>query len=1275
MKKNYQNEHLLTRKPAVRMQLLLLLLFLTISSLVNGGINNGTHTNLADWPLSLSGSSFDPASGHNNTVAGSDEITEGFATLTLSAAFPMPATGTGDPPVSGYLTKTPDVTNVCEGTNVSATLTPGTGGNGTDETESNTFDGTSWSGWISYSSGTDISTTGKTEVQIHTRRMADSPDSPDFYSMQTWTVFSAFTPGEIAATGQTICYNTSPTTAIVNTTVASGGDNSIVYSWRASTDSYVAVISGANLATYTPTGPLTATTSYRRYAKDGTCVATPAVATGTWTVTVRPVFSAGSIKKLGETICYNGNPALIGDSIAASGGDASIAYQWQSSLNAGFTGTPTDIATNAASYDPPTGLTATTWYRRQAKDATCNLTFTSSAQVWKVTVNPTSNGGNISGGATVCYGTNSTLLSLYGQTGTVVKWQYTTDAGYNWYDITNTNATYTATNLITTTGYRAVVQSGVCSATPGGYAGVTVRPVFTAGSIKKSGESICYNEDPAQIGDSIPASGGDAAIEYQWQSSLDAGFTGTPTDIATNAASYDPPTGLTATTWYRRQAKEGTCNTTFTTSAQVWKVTVRPVFSAGSIKKLGETICYNGNPALIGDSIAASGGDASIAYQWQSSLNAGFTGTPTDIATNAASYDPPTGLTATTWYRRQAKDATCNLTFTSSAQVWKVTVNPTSNGGNISGGATVCYGTNSTLLSLYGQTGTVVKWQYTTDAGYNWYDITNTNATYTATNLITTTGYRAVVQSGVCSATPGGYAGVTVRPVFTAGSIKKSGESICYNEDPAQIGDSIPASGGDAAIEYQWQSSLDAGFTGTPTDIATNAASYNPPANLTATTWYRRQAKEGTCNTTFTTSAQIWKVTVNPQLFASASVITNVDCHGNNTGSVEVTVSGGTSGYGYAWSTDPVQTTALATALTTGTYSVVITDANYCTITTSVTVTQPNAPLSATASTTANVDCYGNSTGSVEVSVSGGTTAYSYVWSTSPAQTASAATGLVNDTYSVVVTDVNGCTATSSAVVTQPLAPLFAEAGVVSHVSCYGGHNGSADVSVSGGTTLYYYAWSSNPVQTTATATGLTVGTYSVTVTDANGCSVTSSATLTQPVQWWPTVTGSTPVCQNSTGNIFTTDAGMSNYQWVVPAGGVITAGGTATDNTVTVTWTGFGPKTVKVNYTRPDGCTAVEAGEKALLVNVAPTPAITGDPTVTQAQVVTYETAYSPGFGYTWNASHGNPLVCFPNRNCLTITWDFPCGVIGSGYVTITETNMTTGCSTTATQLISITP
>jgi hypothetical protein len=166
-------------------------------------------------------------------------------------------------------------------------------------------------------------------------------------------------------------------------------------------------------------------------------------------------------------------------------------------------------------------------------------------------------------------------LTLYGQTGNVVKWQYTADGGYHWYDIAGTaTATYTATNLTITTSYRAVVQSGVCSATPGGYGNVTVRPVFAAGSIQTTGETICYEGNPAEIGNTTVASGGNGSIIYQWQSSLNAGFTGTPADIASSSSSYDPLTGLTADTWYRRQAKDGLCNTTFTSSTGVWKVSI-----------------------------------------------------------------------------------------------------------------------------------------------------------------------------------------------------------------------------------------------------------------------------------------------------------------------------------------------------------------------------------------------------------------------------------------------------------------------------------------------------------------------------------------------------------------------------------------------------------------------------------------------------------------------------------------------------------------------------
>jgi len=252
---------------------------------------------------------------------------------------------------------------------------------------------------------------------------------------------------------------------------------------------------------------------------------------------------------------------------------------------------------------------------------------------------------------------------------------------------------------------------------------------------------------------------------------------------------------------------------------------------------------------------------------------------------------------------------------------------------------------------------------------------------------------------------------------------------------------------------------------------------------------------------------------------------------------------------------------------------------------------------------------------------------------------------------------------------------LVATASVSKAITCHQGSNGEVTVSVSGGTTLYSYAWSTVPVQSAATATGLSTGSYSVTVTDANGCSATASTSITQPIQWWPELTGPTPVCQNSTGNVYTTDLGMTDYTWLVSAGGTITSGGTGADNTVTITWQTAGPQTVSVNYKTSAGCVAVAPKVKNVLVNVAPTPILTGDANVTQGQAVTYETAYTPGNSYTWNASHGNPVLCFPYRNCLTLTWDFPCGIINPGYVRVTETNTSTGCSTTVTKWITIAP
>ena len=322
-------------------------------------------------------------------------------------------------------------------------------------------------------------------------------------------------------------------------------------------------------------------------------------------------FTAGSILAAGETICYNGDPVVIGNSVAASGSDGTIAYQWQSSTAADFA-SPVNISANTASYDPATGLQVTTWYRRQAKDGNYNTGWNTSFGVWLV----------------------------------------------------------------------------------------TVRPNFTAGSIATTGETICYNSDPVAIGNSVAASGGDGNIAYQWQSSTTSDFA-SPTAISANTVSYDPPSGVQVTTWYRRQAHDGSCNTGWNTASGVWLVTVRPNFTAGSILTTGEAICLNGNPVVIGNSAAASGGDGNIAYQWQSSTTADFA-SPTNISANAASYDPPAGLQVTTWYRRQAHDGTCSTGWNTSTGVWLIavgtfTINHLTTNGVAPVDKTVTYGTKDNI--------------------------------------------------------------------------------------------------------------------------------------------------------------------------------------------------------------------------------------------------------------------------------------------------------------------------------------------------------------------------------------------------------------------------------------------------------------------------------------------------------------------------------------------------------------------------------------------------
>ncbi|WP_242131768.1 LamG-like jellyroll fold domain-containing protein [Aestuariivivens marinum] len=231
-----------------------------------------------------------------------------------------------------------------------------------------------------------------------------------------------------------------------------------------------------------------------------------------------------------------------------------------------------------------------------------------------------------------------------------------------------------------------------------------------------------------------------------------------------------------------------------------------------------------------------------------------------------------------------------------------------------------------------------------------------------------------------------------------------------------------------------------------------------------------------------------------PPLLTATAIGTEPLCFGNSNGTAIVTPAGGTPGPGYTYLWSNGQTTQEATGLAAGSYSVTVTDANNCTATASVTIGQPTA-LDATTSKT-NVLCNGAADGTGTINVTGGTAPYTYLWSNS--QTTQTATGLAPGTYNVVATDANGCQISRNVTITQPT--VLTLSTEFNEPQCYQGANGgTAKIYPSGGTAPYSYLWSDG--QTTQTAINLAVGTYTVDVTDANGCTENASIDVTQPLE------------------------------------------------------------------------------------------------------------------------------------------------------------------------------
>ncbi|AEA45308.1 gliding motility-related protein protein [Fluviicola taffensis DSM 16823] len=251
------------------------------------------------------------------------------------------------------------------------------------------------------------------------------------------------------------------------------------------------------------------------------------------------------------------------------------------------------------------------------------------------------------------------------------------------------------------------------------------------------------------------------------------------------------------------------------------------------------------------------------------------------------------------------------------------------------------------------------------------------------------------------------------------------------------------------------------------------------------------------------TDAKTCTATANTTLTAPAPLVaaivkTNATCNNVCNGTITVNASGGTAAYQYSLNGATNQVSNSYTALCDGAYSVVVTDANSCTVTVNSTITEPT-PLNLALVSTVPATC-GTSNGSLTVSATGGTTSYTYTVG-AVTQASGTFTGLTPGIHNVIVTDANGCTKNLSVTIVAANSPV---ASILSQqpVSCFGGFNGSVIIGVTGGTGPYTYSLNPGPTnQASNLFSNLQAGSYTARVTDINGCFNTIPVIIVQPTQ------------------------------------------------------------------------------------------------------------------------------------------------------------------------------
>ena len=803
------------------------------------------------------------------------------------------------------------------------------------------------------------------------------------------------------------------------------------------------------------------------------------------TVNVVPPPVNGTAAVAPTTFCGTANPVL---SITGQQG----LIQWQSAPSAG--GPWTNIAGGTTTPFNPPAINGTTCY--QAVITGCGaFQFTSNA-VCVTLVVPTPPNMTF---------TNETCDALDDGTATATPVAMTAPITYSWNTVP-VQTTQTATGLapgtytVTVSDANGCVETGTVTILPG--------PLVVAGFTPPANQCLTGNSFTFNNTGTGPGGG----TTYNW----DFGDAGPGTSTAENPTySY----GTAGTYTVTQTVTNGPCIDVFVSNVTVYDMPL-PVGTTTPV------LCNSGNDGTATVTTPIGPGPGPFTFQWDA--NAG------NQVTNPASNLGAGNYTVVVTDQTTGCTGQVTLTVTEPAVALSATqlqVDPSCNG----------FSDGTATATGIGGTG-----PYT----YSW-NTTPVQNTQTATGLAAGTYTATVTDANGCTTTVSATlidpAGLVLNPTMTAAN--------CGQPDGAT--NVTVTSGGSGNFSYSWDTA----------PVQNTQATTNVPAGTYTVTV--------TDNITGCTETATITVTTTAGITATATFIQDALCNGSTDGQASATPTGGTGPYTYSWNTTPVQTGSTVTA-GAGTYTVVITDFFGCTGSDVVTINEPT-PVVASVPASTNASCFGAADGDATAAGAGGTPGYTYSWNTAPVQTTITATGLAPGNYIVTVTDLNGCSSTAAVTILD--GPQMSSTVTGVNVTCFGGNDGSADLTPIGGTGPYTYNWTPSG-SGAEDPNGLTAGTHIVTITSQEGCTVNDTIIITEPTPVVAVVDSSFDVICNGAadGQAFASGSGGTGpytYSW---NSAPVQTGANATGLP-------FGPYTVTV--TDANGCTATanaNIGEPAAL-------------------------------------------------------------------------------------------